>query len=184
MVKKDVAAGYTVTVTNQDGADCPATSFTLSYTGAPGGTILMPTTLILGTGQSGSATLQVKTGSSASYTLQVNAADNDGNLPSHATGTGSATFISDDSKPTTPTGLKATAGPGQVALTWNVSTDTLSGVQSYSVYRNNILLVETDGLNYTDSTTIKGTTYEYKVAARDRVGNVSALSAGVKVTGQ
>ncbi|MFO1434009.1 MAG: hypothetical protein U1F76_28610 [Candidatus Competibacteraceae bacterium] len=184
MVKKDVATSYTVTVTNQDGANCPATSFTLSYSGAPGGTSLTPTTLMLGIGQSGSATLKLKTGSSASYTLQVNAADNDGNLPSHATGTGSATFISDDSKPTTPTGLKAIAAPGQVALTWNASTDTLSGMQNYSVYRNNILLAETSDLNYTDTTTVKGTNYEYKVAAKDRVGNVSALSAGVKVTGQ
>jgi len=183
MVKKDVAANYTVTVTNVDGANCPATSFTLSYAGTPGGT-LTPTTLALGAGQSGSATLQVKTGSSASYTLQVNAADNDGTLPNHATGTGSATFVSDDSKPTTPTGLKATAIPGQVALIWTASTDTLSGVQGYSVYRNNVVIAETTSPGYTDATTVQGTHYEYKVAARDGVGNVSALSSGVKVTGQ
>jgi hypothetical protein len=183
MVKKDVAANYTVTVTNVDGANCPATSFTLSYAGTPTDT-LTPTTLTLGIGQSSSATLQVKTGSSASYTLQVSAVDNDGILPSHATGTGNATFVSDGSKPTTPTGLTATASPSQVALTWNASTDTLSGVQNYSVYRNNVVIAETADLNYTDTTTVTETNYEYKVAARDGVGNVSALSSGVKVTGQ
>ena len=183
MVKKDVAANYTVTVTNQDGANCPPTTFTLSYSGTPTGT-LTPTTLTLGIGQSSSATLQVKTGSSASYTLQVSAVDNDGILPSHATGTGDATFVSDGSKPTTPTGLTATASPGQVALTWNASTDTLSGVQNYSVYRNNVAIAETVDLSYTDTTTVTGTNYEYKVAARDGVGNVSSLSSGAKVTGQ
>ncbi len=129
MVKKDVAANYTVTVSNQDGVNCPLTTFTLSYSGTPPGT-LTPTTLRLGIGQSGSATLQVKTGSSASYTLQVSATDNDGTLPGHAVGADITTFVSDSVKPTTPTGLKATASPGQVALTWTGSTDTLSGCRA------------------------------------------------------
>ncbi len=52
------------------------------------------------------------------------------------------------------------------------------------MYRNNVVIGETAGLSYTDITTVKGTNYEYKLKAKDKVGNESALSSGVKVTGQ
>ncbi len=190
-VKAGVAATYTVTVVNQDGLTyCPATTFTLSYAGTPTGT-LTPTSLPLSPGQSGTATLQVSTTSSASYTLQVNAADNDGVAPSHLTGTASATFISDGTAPTKPGSLRATVSPGQVKLTWTASTDTLSGVQGYRIYRgpsSSILtyLGSSTTTSYTDSAVVKGTIYYYAVSAVDQVDppNESAKTTAVKVTAQ
>ena len=186
LVKAGVAANYTVTVVNQDGLTyCPATTFTLSYTGTPTGT-LTPTSLPLSPGQSGTATLQVKTSSSGSFPIQVNTADNDGVAPSHPTGSGSATFVSDGAAPTVPSGLKATVSTGQIALTWNASTDALSAVQSYLVYRNNTQIAEVASptTSYTDTAVVKGTSYTYKVAAKDVFGYVSAQSSSVKATAQ
>ncbi|MFO1434011.1 MAG: hypothetical protein U1F76_28620 [Candidatus Competibacteraceae bacterium] len=185
-VKAGVAAGYTVTVLNQDGLTyCPATSFTLSYSGTPTGT-LTPTSLALSPGQSGAATLQVKTTSSGSFPIQINAADSDGIAPSHLAGTGSATFVSDGTAPTVPSGLKATVSPGQIVLTWNAATDALSSVQSYLVYRGSTLLAEVPSptTSYTDTTVVKGTSYTYTVAAKDVFGNVSSKSTSVKPTAQ
>ena len=82
-----------------------------------------------------------------------------------------------------PTGLKATAGNGQVSLSWTAST----GVSSYNVKRTT-----TSGLNYalvksgvtatsfTDTTVTNGTTYFYVVSAQNANGespNSSEVSA-------
>ena len=80
--------------------------------------------------------------------------------------------------PAAPTGLKATAGNAQVALTWNAS----SGATSYSLYRGTASGSETllkSGLtttSYTDTGLANGTTYYYTVAAVNSVGT-SAASA-------
>ncbi len=177
-VKAGVNASYTVQVSNQDSGTCPATTFTLSYTGTPTGTTgtWSTTSLLLGVGQSGTATLQVSSSSSASYTVQVKATDGDGKLPSHNAITASGTFIADSAAPTAPTGLQGSSdAQGHVTLSWTAATDTLSGIQYYTVYRNNSELGQTTGLSYADSTTL-GTTYQYTVKATDNLGNVSAAS--------
>ena len=183
MVKAGVAASYTVQVSNQDGANCPATTFTLSYSGTPSAS-LTPPTLTLSPGQSSTVTLQAQTSSSGSFTLQVSVADNDGVTPSHATVTTSATLVSDGTTPTTPTGLQATPSPGKVQMNWAASTDTYSGVQGYIVYRNSAKIAETTTPSYTDNSVTKKKRYTYTVAAKDKVGNTSSQSSNVTVTAQ
>jgi fibronectin type 3 domain-containing protein len=86
------------------------------------------------------------------------------------------------SAPATPTGVTATAGTGQVALSWTAS----SGATSYNVYRSTTAGGEgttayTTGVTtttYTDTGVTAGTTYYYKVAAVNSAGT-SAQSTEV-----
>ena len=87
--------------------------------------------------------------------------------------------------PAAPTGLKATAGIAQIALTWTGGT----GATSYNVYRSTTLGAEGSapyktGLtatSYTDTGLTAGTTYFYQVAAVNSAGT-SAKSAEVSAT--
>lgn len=87
--------------------------------------------------------------------------------------------------PATPTGLAATAGDAQVALSWNAS----SGATSYDVYRSTTSGGEVryiSGLTtttYTDTGVTNGNTYYYKVSALTS-GLESALSSEVSATPQ
>jgi hypothetical protein len=69
--------------------------------------------------------------------------------------------------PPAPTGVTATAGESQVALSWN----SVGGATGYSVYRGTASGMETllqGGLSaagFTDTTVTNGTTYFYRVAA-------------------
>ncbi len=87
--------------------------------------------------------------------------------------------------PGVPTGLAATAGNGQVSLTWSAS----SGATSYSVYRSTTsngegMAALDAGLttpSFTDTGLTNGTAYFYKVAAVNTSG-VSAQSTEVSAT--
>jgi glucose/arabinose dehydrogenase/fibronectin type 3 domain-containing protein len=68
---------------------------------------------------------------SANYTVRaVDAASNLSDVSNTAT-----VIVPDSQKPTTPSFLRATAGTGQVVLTWNGSVDDV-GVTGYRIYRN------------------------------------------------
>ena len=96
------------------------------------------------------------------------------------------------SAPSTPTGLAAAAGNGQVALSWNTS----SGASTYNVYRGTAAGAESatpiatglTGTSYTNAGLTNGTTYYYKVAAVNSVGTsaqsteASGKPAGIVVT--
>ncbi len=80
-----------------------------------------------------------------------------------------------------PTGLKASAGNGQVLLSWNPVT----GASGYNVKRSTVsgsgyvtLAGDVAGTNYTDSTVSNNTTYYYVVSAVNG-GNESANSSEV-----
>jgi len=87
--------------------------------------------------------------------------------------------------PSAPTGLAATAGDGQVSLTWNAA----NGASSYNVKRSTssggayaaIGSVASPG--FTDASVTNGTTYYYVVSAVNAVGE-SANSAAVSATPQ
>ena len=84
------------------------------------------------------------------------------------------TVVVDSTPPTVPGNLVATPSLGQVALTWQVSSDIGgSGVQSYVVYRdgNEIATVTTPG--HTDAGLIGNVSFVYEVKAKDVAGNVS-----------
>ena len=70
----------------------------------------------------------------------------------------------------------------QIALAWGASTDNYA-VQDYLLERcsggactNFALLATVLGLSYTDTDIVDGTTYRYRVRARDAAGNLSGYS--------
>jgi subtilase family serine protease len=85
--------------------------------------------------------------------------------------------------PAAPTGLKATSGSAQVALSWNAS----AGATSYRLYRSTTSGGETlyrSGLTattFTDTGLTNGTTFFYQVTAVNSVGE-SAKSTQVSAT--
>lgn len=87
--------------------------------------------------------------------------------------------------PATPTGLSATPGNNQVALTWNVT----SGATSYNVKRSTTsgsgysTIGSPGGAAFTDTTAVNGTTYYYVVSAVN-AGGESGNSTQVSATPQ
>lgn len=99
----------------------------------------------------------------------------------------------DTKQPAIPTGLTATAGTGQVSLSWTATTDnvTAAGSLRYYVYRtvNNttrmgkLIANRTAGsTTYTDTGLTAGTKYYYAVSSIDAAGNESYMSAIVSAT--
>ncbi len=95
--------------------------------------------------------------------------------------------VPDTTPPDAPAGLAATAGDGQVALSWSAATDNV-GVTGYNIYRSTTSGSGYSKLNgsalsvrtYTDSTALNGTTYYYVVKALDAAANESAASNQVQ----
>jgi cellulose 1,4-beta-cellobiosidase len=85
--------------------------------------------------------------------------------------------------PPTPTGLTATTGNAQVALSWSAS----SGATSYNVYRASgsggtyTEIAAVTSTTYTNRSLTNGTTYYYEVSAVNSAGS-SANSSSVSAT--
>ena len=105
------------------------------------------------------------------YSYTVRAVDAAGNL-SDASNTATAT-VPDTTKPSAPSNLKASAGTGQVTLTWKASSDNI-GVTGYRIYRNGVQIGSVSGttLANPDMGLARGT-YSYIVRAIDVAGNLS-----------
>ncbi|MEK7068913.1 MAG: fibronectin type III domain-containing protein, partial [Patescibacteria group bacterium] len=96
----------------------------------------------------------------------------------------------DTTAPSVPTGVSAVATTptvanlGQVALSWNASSDTAggSGIDGYLVYRDGVLVADTTARSFKDAGLVPGSMYAYRVAAYDVAGHKSAQSAVVTVT--
>ena len=88
----------------------------------------------------------------------------------------------DTQKPTAPGNLQATAGSGQVELSWQASTDNV-GVTGYQVYRGaeQIANVGANATAYTDTNLHPGP-YSYTVRAVDAAGNPSDFSNTASAT--
>ncbi len=97
-------------------------------------------------------------------------------------GAGSAmvSVVLDESPPTTPTGLTATAVPFGVRLKWNASSDQY-GVDRYVVFRDGIEIGSPEGTEWFDSEAALGS-HTYRVYAEDAIGNRSAASAPATAT--
>lgn len=91
------------------------------------------------------------------------------------------TALADTTAPNAPTNLTATAGNGQVALSWTSVADAASYVVRYRVNGSGTSYTTVTLSNTTLTTTIanltNGTTYEFGVAAVDASGNVSVFAA-------
>ncbi|TSA54392.1 MAG: hypothetical protein D4R38_02405, partial [Dehalococcoidia bacterium] len=99
-------------------------------------------------------------------------------------------ITTDGLAPATPASLTATAGNGQVTLSWttpttNADNTTLTDLLGYEVYRSTSATGTFSQINsldvltssYTDTTVSNGTTYYYKVTTADSGGNESIKSS-------
>jgi acid phosphatase len=90
----------------------------------------------------------------------------------------------DTTAPSTPTGLSGSSpSPTEIALSWTASVDAV-GIARYEVYRDGAWLGTTTSTTFSDTTVTAGTTYTYRVRARDAETNVSDYSPGASVTAQ
>ncbi len=175
---------YTVTVVNNDALGCDDAN--LSVSGAfPSGVTgtFQDSALTLAPGTSGSTTMNVQLTSTVdgNYPLVVTVSGSD---PKHQ-GQASTTLVVDVSEPTAPTGLAASLSGKKrnqaVQLSWNPASDGSqgSGIASYTVYRNGVLLDSITSLSYSDRNFSTTSENDYQVYAVDQVGHVSNTSAQV-----
>jgi chitodextrinase len=87
----------------------------------------------------------------------------------------------DDSPPSVPTSLRTIAvSSSRIDLDWASSSDD-TGVEGYTVYRNDAPIDSTTVSSYTDDSVTPGATYRYRVDAFDPAGNHSDRSAELVV---
>lgn len=70
------------------------------------------------------------------------------------------------------------------SLSWSASTEPSGAIAGYELYRNNIQLVTTTKISFTNIELQASTTYAYAVASYDAKGIASPASAAVKATTQ
>ena len=119
------------------------------------------------------------------YTYEVRAFDAAGNQSEASNRINVRTKeIVDHKPPTTPMNVRATVvTENKVTLLWEASSDE-SGIRSYQVYRNSILVgsLPGDTLSYTDTNLSEKTKYYYTITACDHVGNVSVATKALLIT--
>jgi fibronectin type 3 domain-containing protein len=123
----------------------------------------------------GTTTSYTESGLAAgSYSYTVRAVDAAENL-SDPSNSASAT-VPDTTKPSVPGNLTANGSAGQVALSWQASTDDV-GVTGYRIFRGGTQIDAVGGTatSYTDQGLAPGD-YSYTVRAVDAAGNVSDAS--------
>jgi hypothetical protein len=84
------------------------------------------------------------------------------------------------SVPTAPRGLEATAGNSLVDLNWTEPGYLGPGMLTYHLFRNGSEIWSGTGLEFADSSVVKGATYSYQVAANNSLGwgaNSTAVQA-------
>ena len=115
------------------------------------------------------------------YEYQVSAVNGDG-LQGGLSDPASAT-TKDGSGPTAPTDLVAGAvSQTQIDLTWTASEDPESGVDTYNVYRNNVVVGSVVNTSFADAGLERNTTYVYSVAAVNGEGIEGSRSESVSAT--
>lgn len=143
-----------------------------------------PTSIMTDTASPYNYSFDSKTLSNGSHSLTAKAYDAAGNNNSTT-----VTFTvnnPDITPPSAPTNVKATASNATtVNLTWSASTDSGSnatGVVTYNVLRDGVVIAQVTGTSYTDTNAVAKTNYSYVIQAVDGAGNVSANSSAATVT--
>jgi chitodextrinase len=125
-------------------------------------------------GQSGSAGYTDFV-ASGTYYYVVTAQDAAGNV-SGASNQTSATVSNDNTAPTAPSNLTATAvSSSEIDLSWSASTDNVA-VSGYRIFRNGTQIGTATATSYHDTGAAAASTYTYTVSAFDASGNTSPLS--------
>lgn len=113
------------------------------------------------------------------HSFYVKAYDTDGNV---SPSTSVSTFI-DNTAPGVPGSTSASASSAStISLSWSAAIDTGSGVDFYSVYRDDSFLHSTSALSFQDSNLTQSTQYCYTIKATDNLGHVSSSSSPVCAT--
>ena len=108
---------------------------------------------------------------------KVTAEDGAGNVgPPSNEASANVTAALDTEAPTTPTGLKVTAGSNSASLSWTASSDNVA-VAGYRITRNGVPVGTSAATSFNDSGLTPSTTYVYTVAAYDGAGNTSPESS-------
>jgi hypothetical protein len=207
-----VAGSVDVTVTTPNGTSATATADRFTYVSPPGITT-QPGNLAVNAGQSAAFTVSatgagtltyqwqklvsgtwtnINGATSATFTIAATATTDAGSYRATVANVGgsvtsnAATLTVNTPVLAAPTGLAATPGNNQVALSWSAST----GATSYRIYRGTAKGGETllasptgTGTSFVDSAATNGTTYYYQVTAVNSAGE-SPRSAEVSATPQ
>jgi chitinase len=135
----------------------------------------------------GGATSFTVTGlvSDTSFTFTVRAKDAAGNVSAASNQVTARTQSGADTQaPTAPANLRVTMGAStSVTLEWDASMDNV-GVAQYEVLQNSASIGGGSVTNLTVTGLAPGTSFTFRVRARDAAGNVSALSNQVTATTQ
>jgi hypothetical protein len=174
-----VTRNYSVTVTNRDGINCGNSTFQLLAT-APNGwsAVLQPSSLTLGPGTGGAATVSFTPPAGATngtYSIGLSISDNF-NSGHNRSVTGSYVIsVSDTNAPSPPSNLVAHSKHGKAKLRWSRSRDNVR-IATYSVWRDGVQIGETHGTRFSDVNVNDGEVHTYYVRAEDVAGNLSPAS--------
>jgi hypothetical protein len=92
--------------------------------------------------------------------------------------THTAAFKYDPVAPTTPSGLDAAARDiDSIEVSWTASTDALSGIAYYRLFRDGSFMATTTATTYLSTGLTAGQTYSFQAWATDSAGNTSTPSA-------
>jgi len=101
----------------------------------------------------------------------------------HVEATKSATVRVDTNAPSVPTGVHASAvSTHAVEVIWASSTDAVSGLSHYVIYRDGWPVGTTSDTTFVDTGLTPGDTYVFEVSAVDVAGNESVVSTSVNET--
>jgi hypothetical protein len=110
------------------------------------------------------------------HLLRYRSADEAGNRET----TVSVSVLIDTGAPTAPTGVGASAvDTTTIAVTWDASSDAVSGVAYYRVHQGGSLVATTASTTWDAAGLTPGQTYSFHVEAVDAAGNLSPASATV-----
>ena len=88
----------------------------------------------------------------------------------------------DTNAPTVPTNLQGTSQSSTaIMLTWDASSDPQSGIDHYTIYRDNVEVGTSSSLSFTNTGLLPATGYSFKVAAVNGEGLESAPSSPIPV---
>jgi hypothetical protein len=182
---------YNTTVTNNDSIGCAQTSFAMTANGSglTGSFQTAVLTLPPGGSDTTGMNVQASTGlADGSYQLTVRAADQTLPVGQHE-GVGTAVLQVDTQPPAPPSNLSASLkkvkGKQAVQLTWSQAVDAAggTGVASYNLYRDNVLLGDATSTSFVDRNYSAGATNTYAVFSVDRVGHRSLTGSTTTFTG-
>lgn len=175
---------YDLSLTNNDGSGCPASTFALSGATPPGWTgSWSVSSLQLAPGATGVARWSVTsptTALSGTYGLTAYASDTADAIHSASANGTYSVMAGDTFPPTAPENLSAKIKGRQVNLSWQAAADNV-GVTYYRVWRDGVGLGNVTGTSWTDVGVVSGMAYTYFVTAHDAAGNSSEPSSSVLV---